>query len=229
MYPILYLCNSCNWWHSNKEGRTNGNGIKSYSPDMYYPILGEVDISSDSILLEELTINLLKNWEDRKLISAGKAESLVQSILKEHLSCDVHSSTANVNKSDGGIDLHVCSKSGQIIRAVQVKRRISKDTEPVSEIRNFVGAMEIEGIKKGIFVTTAERFTKPAQKIPEKLKRVNSRLELELIDGQRLFELLKCNIKPELLIIPPDIDMKSIWVSQSGEKFNTLSLLYSEQ
>ena len=228
MYPILYVCHSCQWWHSTKEGRINGDGTKAYSPNIYYPVLEEIDISSNAILINDLKVSLLKNWEDRKIISAGKAESLVQSILRDHLSCDVHTSTANVNNADGGIDLHVCSKNGDIISAVQVKRRISRNSEPVSEIRNFVGAMEIEGIKKGIFVTTAERFTDPAKKIPEKLKNVNSRLELELIDGQRLFELLKCSIRPEELIIPPDVDEKSIWVDQSGQKFSTLSLIYAE-
>ena len=185
MNPILYLCNLCNWWHSTKEGRINGVGRNTYSPNIHYPVLEEIDISSNSIVINDLKLNLLKNWEDRKLISAGAAESLVQSILKEHLSCDVRTSTANVNDPDGGIDLHVCSKNGNIISAVQVKRRISKNTESVSEVRNFVGALEIEGINKGIFVTTADRFTKPANKIPEKLKSINSRLELELIDGQR--------------------------------------------
>ncbi len=169
---------------------------------------------------------MLKSWEDRKLISAGAAESLVQSILKEHLSCDVLTSTANVNDPDGGIDLHVCSKNGNIISAVQVKRRISQNTESVSEVRNFVGAMEIEDIKKGIFVTTADKFTKPANKIPEKLKSINSRLELQLIDGQSLFELLKCNIRPETLIMPPDVE--SIWIGECGNRFTTQSLIYAE-
>lgn len=228
MYPILYLCNSCNWWHSTKEGQMNGVGRNIYSPNIHYPVLEEIDISSNSIVIDDLKLNLLKNWEDRKLISAGAAESLVQSILKEHLSCDVHTSTANVHDPDGGIDLHVCSKNGDIISAVQVKRRISKKTESVSEIRNFVGALEIEGIKKGIFVTTADRFTKTANKIPEKLKSINSRLELELIDGQRLFELLKCHIRPESLIMPPDVDDKSIWIGKCGKEFTTQSLIYGE-
>lgn len=88
--------------------------------------------------------------------------------------------------------------------------------------------MAIEGIKKGVFVTTADRFTKPVSMVPERLKSINSRLELELIDGQRLFELLKCSIRPEKLIIPPDIDEGSVWVWECGKIFTTQSLIYAE-
>ncbi|MGY3993054.1 restriction endonuclease [Aeromonas veronii] len=228
MHSILCICSLCYWWHSTKVGKINGVGLNTYSPKMHYPVLEEIDISSNAIAIDELKLILLKNWEDRKNICAGAAESLVQSILKEHLSCDVHTSTANANAPDGGIDLHVCSKNGNIISAVQVKRRISRHSESVSEVRNFVGAMEIEGINKGIFVTTADRFTKSANDIPEKLKAANSRLELQLIDGQRLFELLKCQVRPDTLIMPPDIDEKSIWIGECGNRFTTQALIYAE-
>lgn len=226
---ILHICNTCSWWHSTQEGLQNGDGQKTFSPFVYYPVIDELDISTDSIALEDLKSNLLMRWDDRKLISSGKAESLVPSILKEHLSCDVFTATANTNAADGGIDLHVCSKNGSVISAVQVKRRIKKDSEPVSEVRDFVGAMVIEGFQKGYFVTTAQRFTSVAQRIPNQLKQINSRLELELIDGQKLFELLKTHAKPETLIVPPSVENSSIWVGPKGNRLTTLQLIYGEQ
>lgn len=225
---LLHICNKCSWWHSTQEGLQNGNGQKLFSPYVYYPVIDKLDISTDSIALEDLKSNLLVRWDDRKLISAGKAESLVQSILKEHLSCDVYTATANANSPDGGIDLHVCSKNGSIISAVQVKRRIKRDSEPVSEVRDFVGAMVIKGFQKGYFVTTAERFTSVAQQIPNQLKEINSRLELELIDGQKLFELLKNDVKPEKLIVPPSVKSNSVWVGPKGNTLTTYQLIYGE-
>jgi restriction system protein len=225
---LLHICHKCSWWHSTQEGLQNGNGQKVFSPYVYYPVIDKLDISTDTIALEDLKSNLLLRWDDRKLISAGKAESFVQSILKEHLSCDVFTATANANSPDGGIDLHVCSKNGSIISAVQVKRRIKRNSEPVAEVRNFVGAMVIKGFQKGYFVTTAERFTSVAQKIPNQLKEINSRLELELIDGQKLFELLNNVAKPEKLIVPPSVKLNSVWVAPEGHTLTTSQLIYGE-
>nr|WP_320194268.1 restriction endonuclease [uncultured Desulfobacter sp.] len=174
-------------------------------------------------MIKDLRRHLFINWDDRKFISSGKAESLVKSLLKEHLSCDVFSATANVNSPDGGIDLLVAHENGNIKCAVQVKRRIKKNIEPVSEVRNFVGALVIEDFKKGIFVTTAEKYSSPAKKIPNKL---GNRLELELIDGNELFEILKCFTKPEELIIPPDVNSDSIWTDGLGQELNTIQVIY---
>ncbi|MBL0107096.1 MAG: restriction endonuclease [Ignavibacteria bacterium] len=49
--------------------------------------------------------------------------------------------------------------------AVQVKRREKIDkTESVSTIRDFLGAILLGDYPKGIVVSTADKFTKPAQK-----------------------------------------------------------------
>ncbi|NOJ14002.1 restriction endonuclease [Vibrio splendidus] len=225
---LLHLCNTCSWWYSTQEGLLNGNGQKVFSPSIYYPVIEKIDISTDTIPLEDLKSNLMRRWDDRKLISAGKAESLVQSILKEYLSCDVFTATANANSPDGGIDLHVCSKDGSIISAVQVKRRIKRNSEPVAEVRDFVGAMVISGFQKGYFVTTADRFSSVAQKVPNQLKEINSRLELELIDGQKLFDLLKNNTKPGKVVIPPSVNLDSTWVASEGNILTTSQLIYGE-
>lgn len=230
MEPIISVCKICGWWQSKAECITKGhksvinakNTISEWAYS-YHPIIEKIDISSNKIIIDDLRKHLLNNWQDRKLISAGKAESLVQSLLKEHLKCDVFSSTTNVNAPDGGIDLYVCHDNGEIKAAVQVKRRITKEVEPVTEVRNFVGALAIENIKKGIFVTTAKRYSSVANKIPEKL---NNRLELDLISGNELFEILNCHTQPSELIIPPYVKENMVWRDKRGNEFNTMQIIY---
>lgn len=224
--PIILICKKCGWWQTNKECNFLDNNLKirtSTYAHSYHAVIESIDISSDNVIIEDLRRHLLINWNDRKFISPGKAEALVKSLLKEHLSCDVFSATANVNTPDGGIDLLVAHKNGKIQSAVQVKRRIKKNTEPVSEVRNFVGALVIENFKKGIFVTTAERYSAPVKKIPNKLA---NRLELELMDGNELFEILKCFTKPEELVIPPDVKSDSVWVDEFGNELSTIQVIY---
>ncbi|HFQ5215840.1 TPA: restriction endonuclease [Vibrio vulnificus] len=220
MQPVMLVCGHCGWWQSKAICVTRSHpslpkfkGGSSEWAYSYHPVIEQVDITSNKVAIADMRQHLLKNWEDRKLISAGKAESLVKSLLKEHLKCDVFSSTANVNKPDGGIDLFVAHENGEVKAAVQVKRRITKDVEPVTEVRNFVGALAIENIQKGIFVTTAERYSSVARDVPEKL---NNRLELELISGNELFDILKCFTKPDDLIIPPYVKADMVWQDNCG-------------
>ena len=227
--PVMLVCGNCGWWQSKAICVTKSHpsipkfeGQDSEWAYSYHPVIEQVDITSNKVAIADIRQHLLRNWEDRKLISAGKAESLVESLLKEHLNCDVFSSTANVNKADGGIDLFVAHENGQIKAAVQVKRRITKNVEPVTEVRNFVGALAIENIQKGIFVTTAERYSSVAKDIPEKL---NSRLELDLISGKELFEILQCFTKPDDLIIPPYVKLDMVWKDIRGNSYNLEEIL----
>ena len=79
----LYICDNCGWW------RSNANFIlyppKQYSPRSltdYCPAIEEIDISKSSVTVDDLIFHLTRKWEDRNLISAGSAESLVASLLQ---------------------------------------------------------------------------------------------------------------------------------------------------
>jgi restriction endonuclease Mrr len=129
--------------------------------------------------------------------------------------------------ADRGIDLHVCHRNGEVLAAVQVKRRINKEVEGVAEVRNFIGALAVESISKGIFVTTATRYTREAKRVADKLNDgTRSRLELDLIDGGELFEILKTLPRDDKLILPNNIESADIWLDAAGEKHTTRMLLY---
>lgn len=224
----LFTCSRCGWWRSNERMIFYPpSSINPRSPYDYCPAIEEVDISNSQVAIDDLIFHLTRKWEDRSLISASAAESLVAGLLREHFKCDVISSTTKTNTPDGGVDLYVCHSNGEIRAAVQVKRRVNRQVEGVAEVRNFVGALAIESISKGIFVTTATRYTREARLVAEKLRSSTcSRLELELMDGDDLFELLKGLPREDKLIFPKDIKADDIWLDEARNEYSTRELLY---
>ena len=229
----FFFCHVCGWWQVRQEGfnfppgAARGDSPSSLSmyAYQYHSILENVDISSQDVVCADLRRHLLRHWDDRRLISAGKAEELVASLLKEHLGCDVYHSTSHVNTPDGGIDLFVCAENGRVKTAVQVKRRITPDVEPVEPIRSFVGALVIEGYDSGIYVTTAAEFSPGAKKVLTSRHIRNRRLKLELIDGQRLLELLRANTPPHEVQLPKIVRADREWVDSDGQRTSINDLL----
>ena len=194
--------------------------------ELHHAILVHVDISSNNVAIEDLRTHLARCWDDRKYINAQKAEDLVAGLLKEHYKCDIHRVTANANSADGGIDLLLIENNGKIYSAIQVKRRIARNVEAVKEVRDFVGALILEGLERGIFVTTASRYSVSAQKVPKNPNLAKHKLELELIDGEMLLELLKYSISSSTLSLPVSIDCNTSWLSNNGKIFSTLELFF---
>ena len=224
MVSYLFVCEPCGWWQIKRDAWDRA-GFVANGALWYHGIIERLDLSSDDIPLADVRSQLLKRWEDRRILSPSKAEELVAGILREHLRCDVLRTTANVNAPDGGIDLYVCSVDGKIERAVQVKRRITREVEPVSAVREFIGALLVEGVDKGVFVTTADRYSEPARAVPGRLRSSWCRLELELVDGTRLFELLKATNKNVDLVLPEGISECLLWEGPKGQHTTTRELL----
>ena len=224
---ILCLCHVCGWWQIRQEFDMliEGRPVIANWAYQYSSTLETIDITKNDVLVNDLRKHLMTRWDDRKLISAGKAEELVRSILKDHLRCDVFSATANTNAPDGGVDLHVCSKSGDIIAAVQVKRRITRNVEPVDKVRDFVGALVVNNLKKGIYVTTADSFSGPAKEISTSTGLRNHKLELQLVDGHKLFEILKATTAPASLKLPQGLKDDTVWCDIKGQEYKSTELL----
>lgn len=229
MTKRLHFCSACGWWLLTLEEELEINGKKQLSIwwEQHHAILAHIDISSNNAAVEDLKTHLAKYWDDRKYISAQKAEDLVAGILRDHYECDIHRVTANANSADGGIDLFLVEDNGKIYSAVQVKRRIDRNVEAVKEVRDFVGALILEGLEKGIFVTTAQRFSAPAQRITKNPNLAKHKLELKLIDGERLLDLLRYSISLSPLALPVSIDCNTPWSDQNGKILSTFDLLFS--
>lgn len=90
-------------------------------------------------------------------ISPYRFERFIASVIKSNYSeCEViHLGGPN----DGGVDVFYVDSHGREW-LVQVKRREShKASEGVEVLRNLLGAMYVEGVPRGIVVSTADHFT----------------------------------------------------------------------
>ena len=225
----LEICLQCGWWHfqQDMEGRdsTSGSLYRATYWELTHAIQTEINLTSNNLPIEILMQHLARKWEDRKLISAQQAEDLVGSLLEEHHGGQVIRLTANANAADGGIDLYLSvGDDGSIQRAVQVKRRISSDVESVKEVRNFVGSMVLSGADEGIFVTTASRFSRAALALPQKAAQAKFKLGLDLVDGERLLEMLSATNTERHVQLPPRVRPDQEWRNERGHTVMTPEL-----
>jgi restriction endonuclease Mrr len=114
-------------------------------------------------------------------------EKLVQSVFREHYSCDVE----HVGRShDGGIDLILVNADSPTV--VQVKRRKSLDhIEGVAGIREFLGATILQNGKNCIYVSTSKKFSEPAIEAAQQAIKVGAVESYELFDFDRFCDVLK--------------------------------------
>ena len=96
--------------------------------------------------------------------------------------------------NDDGIDIVLIDGDRRFV--VQVKRRKHRCiAEAVSGIREFVGAMVLKGVVKGIFVTTAERFSHQAAATGRKAKDRKVVEFIKLVNADRLIDICKLSAK----------------------------------
>jgi hypothetical protein len=228
----LLLCPACGWWHLTRNNtvvnRETGKRHTATWFQLYHAVYSEIALNSPDLPIAELRKHLTRFWKDRRHISAQQAEDLVASILREHYGGEILRITANANSPDDGIDLFMVSDGDIVRRAVQIKRRIAHDVEPVQDVRNFIGAMVLSGNEKGMFVTTAARFSSAAVKIRQNTNLVRQKLEVELIDGERLLELLEHSNLQRGTQLPPLVRLDQEWTSVDGMRANTEMLLFGD-
>ena len=194
----IFECPQCGWWEGiSKYTDMPDNpfeNIQSYHENKYYyGIVNFFDLSSKELPLEVLYNELNKNKQILYDINPYKSEELVQSVLSDFFDCEVK----HVGQTgDGGKDLIVVQSEHPIL--VQVKRRENPNhVELIKGIREFVGTLFIEGSKKGIYVSTAKKFSKGSIEVANELVN-NRKLEyFNLIDYDKLVSMLNIekNIK----------------------------------
>lgn len=228
----LLLCPTCGWWHLNRLSSVipdgEGKPIIANWWELHHAVLTEIDLRAADLSTEDLRRHLARHWNDRKHLTAQGAEDVVAEVLRDHYGGDIQRFSANAYTRDGGIDLVIASKEGAIQRVVQVKRRLTEDPESVRDVRDFIGAMVLDGADKGVFVTTASRFTTPAAAISKNLNLGKHKIELELVDGERLLELLDFTTRQQEVLLPPLVALDQEWFGERGEKLSTRQLLFGD-
>jgi len=185
-------CKRCSWW------------LYAYTKNKFYPwasIQNEIfegaiysfDTENTDQPITVLREAIGRNRRDLRYISPGDLELLVGSVLRDFFQCKVRHIGG---PGDGGIDLLLAEAETPI--AVQVKRREkSKPSESVKVVRELLGSMVVKEIPKGIVVSTAAEFSKPAQAEATSGGIARAGMNLDLYNYDRIREVLQLTTRPE--------------------------------
>jgi len=180
----LWGCLNCGWW---SQVRTNFE-LYGWSHEIRsVGILRTFETSDPQLPLTALKMELTKHPAILYDIHSKKFEQLVADVLGAHYDTEV---TIVGRTNDGGIDLIYLEAN--VPAAIQVKRRQRPDRiETVVLVREFLGALMLEGFTKGKIVTTANRFSKGSYRTKEKALRRGLVEQFELIDAKRFYEMFR--------------------------------------
>lgn len=173
-------CAVCGWWTKRQFVSFT---IKNWGSRITRGATGslrELDLSDQFVPIEEIRAYLAAKYDARFQVEPYKFENVVASVYKD-LGFRVR---VTGRSGDGGIDV-ILEGGGDLLIGVQVKRY--KEKINVEQIRSLAGALFLEGITRGIFVTTSS-FQSGAQQVADK-----SRLRgipIELIDAKSFYEAL---------------------------------------
>jgi restriction system protein len=149
------LCPTCGWWSVSHHSK------RDLGLDVYGHIhrasgtLRNLDPSDLSVPLDELSQYLLAKYDDRFRVNPKRYEDLVGSVFK---AAGYHVRVCSYSNDDG-VDVFVFDGDSNDTVGVQVKRHRGKIE--AHQIREFSGALMLNDLTRGIYVTTSE-FTRGA-------------------------------------------------------------------
>ncbi len=158
---------------THRESTTTSAGIGSLKE------FTEIDLS---VPIDEVRDFLVARFERRKIVKPQVFEETVGSVFRD-LGFAVR---VTAFSGDDGIDVFL-EKTGQKV-GVQVKhtgRRIK-----VEQIRALAGALVLNNLTKGIFVSTSS-FQRGAPSTADRYRKSDAGLEIELVDAPRLLAALE--------------------------------------
>jgi hypothetical protein len=191
-FSFIGECGSCGWWFCESGNVTHADGVFAFL-NYYEGVLRKFSVDDYEVPLDLLRSHLSRSFADIRLIHPRKFEELCRDIFREHFHCDVRLTGYS---NDGGIDLYVVESNSPFV--VQLKRRSNIKNEGVSAIREFLGTLVLNGVTKGLFVTTAPGYTAAAKEAAANPHLKGLGLKLELADYSTL----------EGMFIPRNADSK---------------------
>jgi hypothetical protein len=184
------LCRNCGWWEMDEEVRViqEAGSAHYVAPSVHRrALLRQYDVSGSDIPIGSLRDYLTRHPQVLPAISPYALEKLVAEVFGETMDCEaIHVGGPN----DGGIDIVLVQGDRRYV--VQTKRRSRNAAESVAGIREFLGAMVLAGEMRGIFVTTAPRFSDSASATAELAARRGAVEYIDLVAPKKLIEV--CNL-----------------------------------
>jgi restriction system protein len=148
---------------------------------------GDISDQTPTELIEK-GYSLLNSDLSQQLLEKLRNEhfSVLEKIVLNLLSSMGYGEGKVIGKTgDGGVDGYVDQdKLGLDQIYFQAKRYSEKNPVPASQLRDFIGSLELKGVKKGVFITTS-KFPNNAENLISKTSK-----SIILIDGDRLAKLM---------------------------------------
>ena len=182
----IVVCWHCGWWMLMEHDFSELDEKQRCKTTTYFSKLHSFEAADKSVELNILSSSLARDWENIKKIHPKKFEELTADIIKTIYKCEVK--LTGYSKDDG-IDFYsvICDQPW----AFQVKRRSNNSVEGLEEIKEFIGSMIQNNLPRGIFITSAPRFTKGALKLAKNDNLGLFGLKLDLINGNEIKEYFK--------------------------------------
>jgi restriction system protein len=180
---LATVCPICGWWKVKRRKFEFAKKIVTHGHDKIFgavTCLKQLDMTDISLPLQEVRSYLAAKYDSRFELHPRLFEQTVGSIF-EALG---YKTLVTGYSNDGGIDVILNDGSTQI--GVQVKRY--QDSISVEQIRALAGALLLQGMTKGIFVTTSS-FQRGAAAVSQKY--LQRGYKIELLDAEGFLAALK--------------------------------------
>jgi hypothetical protein len=183
------ICRNCGWWDAEEELKVRQEEQSTHyeAPSIHRrAILRQFDVAGCDVPIGSLREYLVRHPHSLTHISPRALERLVADVFRETMHCEaIHVGGPN----DGGIDIVLIDGDRRYV--VQTKRRMGGAAEGVAGIREFVGAMVLAGELRGLYVSTAPRFS-PSAIAAAGLAAERGLVEyIDLVDPKRLIDVCK--------------------------------------
>lgn len=187
----VYQCPNCGWWEYKYKNQSDAilDGIRASDIRYSSAIIKRFSENSAEVPISALRIHLQKHPEAIYEIDAHKMEDLVRSVFSDYYpSCKVLSFGKT---RDGGKDALLVDDNGDQF-FIQIKRRSSPNaTEGVGQLTAFIGATIInDNVKGRIFVSTADHYSRDAEKYARTVVQKQIVESFELIDCKRFLTMV---------------------------------------
>ena len=176
----LWYCRKCRFWQACFRPDPSRYDIPPPDFHAYISKLREFDTNLPEGCSEELALYIRMHPNFLHSCDPKGFEKFVADVFRANYT---NAEVLHVGKpSDGGIDvLLIDAEKGKWL--IQVKRRgFQKPSEEVKTIRDILGAMHLAEARVGIVVSTAGRFSRPAQDAAVKAGEVRNPMTVHLVD-----------------------------------------------
>jgi len=177
---IVRVCDSCGWWTVESYVTLEYIGCFRCAIQGAVGQLKQLDLGDQANPIDEIRTYLMAKYAERFSLDPWKYEEVVASVYADF----GYTPRVTARTNDGGVDI-MLDGPDDILIGVQVKRY--KDKIGVDQIRSLTGALYLEGMTRGIFVTTSS-FTKGAMKAAE--QSAFRGVPIELVEATRFYEAL---------------------------------------